>query len=701
MGRAAKIIPMDRVRRGAEKAAGLAEAKLLSSGLEVADAKRLGMRYLTADEVADLHPSFKPLCALRLDYHDLRGEPLSDWPRGAPFFRLRYLEKGTSFDDLAEKKPPRYVQLPSTAPVAYFPRGLADWPALAADVDRPLIITEGEFKAAKACKEGFPTLGIGGVYNWKALKLGVSWLPSLDAITWLRRNVYLCFDSDLKSNEMVMAALHDIAEALHQRGAFAHVVVLPQLPGMEKVGLDDFLVHAGPTAKDQLRDLLTNAEPLGLTQPLFDFNERYLYVRDPGLVLNQRTLAKVSPSAFREHTESTAEYQERVLKPDGAVSYKPAAAAAAWLRWPLRREVNRLTYRPGKPAALDPDFNLWPGWGVEPKKGDVKPFLQLLKHLFEGAEPAALEWFLRWCAYPLQHPGVKLFSSAVIHGVRHGTGKSFVGYTLGRIYGKNFSEISEMDLHNHFNEWAEGKQFVLGDDVTGPNKRADADFLKKLITQRELRVNAKFLPTYVVPDCVNYLFTSQHADAFFLEDDDRRFFIHEVLVGPLSEEFYKSYEKWLDAGGSQAVFDYLLKLDLGKFNPAAPALRTKAKERMIDHGRSDLAGWVRQLLAAPEHVLKVGDIALPRDLFTSAELLAFYDPTRRTNTTANGLGRELARAGVRQVLGGQPVRLTDGSQGRYYIIRHPERWLATHDAAAIVRHLGGSPGARSSNTKKY
>jgi hypothetical protein len=67
-------------------------------------------------------------------------------------------------------------------------------------------------------------------------------------------------------------------------------------------------------------------------------------------------------------------------------------------------------------------------------------------------------------------------------------------------------------------------------------------------------------------------------------------------------------------------------------------------------------------------------------------LLQFYDPTGRTGTTANGLGRELARAGVRQVCNGKPVRLADGSQGRYYAVRNADQWL-TANLQAVVKYL--------------
>lgn len=659
--------------------------KLKSSGLDAKDGKLLGMEFLSPSQTARLHTSFKAVSSLKIPYYGLDGLPLPDAPAAKGFFRLRYLEqpKAEGFDAVAERKEVRYVQLPNTLPVAYYPRSV-DWASIARDADAPLIVTEGELKAAKACREGFPTLGLGGVWNWRSLKAGVPWIESLDLVAWARRNVYVCFDSDMRKKPDVCIALQRLSEQLVRRGAMVHAVSLPQA-GTQKVGLDDFLVAAGRDGPARLRQLLSEAEPIGIAAPLWSLNDRYVYVKDPGVVVRRSTYAKVPAGAFREHVESTHEYLERSVKKDGTLSYEATSASAAWLKWPLRAEAERMTYRPGQPQLSDGELNIWPGWGVEPRAGDVSPFLRLVDHLFTGAEPEAKRWFLRWCAHPLQFPGTKLFTSVVFHGVRHGTGKSFVGYTLGRIYGKNFTEISQQDLHNHFNEWAEGKQLVMGDDVTGSDKRQDADVLKKLITQKELRVNGKYVPTYVVPDCVNYFFTSQHPDSFFLEDDDRRFFVHEVTVGPLPEEFYVEYDLWLDSGGSQAVFRYLLDLDLADFNPAAPALRTAARERMIATVQSDLGGWVRTLLRDPEQVLRVGEVPIAKDVFTSKELLDLYDPAGRTGTTANGLGRELSRAGARQVCAGRPV-LACGSQSRYYAVRNAERWLAA-SPAAVAKHV--------------
>lgn len=657
--------------------------KLDSSGLTRGDAKILGMKLLSASSVQRLYAKWDPIPAMQINYFNPDGTPMVDRITGEPFFRLRYLKIPLNFKSLTQK-PARYVQRPETLPAVYYPQNQPDWPSICADPHQPLIITEGELKAAKSCKEGFPAIGVGGVYNWRSNKIGVSWLDTLAYINWRARAVYIVFDSDYRTNPMVCHALKELGEALQDKGSYVYVVSLPNLPNIEKTGLDDFLTFAGPSANKQFEQLLHEAEPLGFTQVLFNLNDRYTYIRDPGVIIDRQNLShKIAVKTFKESLEANRKYTERTIKPDGTVQYKAISAASQWMQWPLRHDVQRLTYAPGQPTLLSDAINTWEGWGCEPlpnklrhlKKLNVAPFLKLLDHLFTKAEPQAKFWFLQWCAYPLQNPGAKLFSSVVFHGVRHGTGKSLIGYSLARIYGKNFTEIDQDDLHDDYNSWAESKQFVMGDDVTGSNKRKDADFLKKMITQKEIRINIKYVPQYTVPDCINYFFTSQHPDSFFLEDDDRRFFIHEVRVGPLPESFYKSYMEWLDGDGPSHLFRYLLNLDLEGFNPSAAAYRTKAKERMISLSHSDLASWVRLLITNPDQVLRQGKVLAKSDLFTSKELLHLYDPDGRTGTTANGMARELGRAGLRQVADGMPIRTIDGTQARYYAVRHTEAWV--------------------------
>ena len=662
-------------------AAELADEKLSSSGIDAEQAAAIGV--YSVDNAAALHPSYQALPALVVPYFDVAGEPLSPLPHWPPFYRLRYLKSPPSFGG---KKAQRYAQEPDSGVCAYFSRGAVDWVQTATDVSVPLLITEGELKAAKACIDGYPTIGLGGVYNFRSQKTGCGFLPELEAITWPRRCVYITFDSDYRSNPMVVNAMMALAEELCRRGALPFIVSLPE-GEHGKVGLDDYLVEHGA---ESLAPLLSAAESLTLAKGLWDLNRRVTYIRNPGLVVDRKTSQKMTPSAFATHAFANREYYKVEITKDGATRLVRAFAAPDWLKWPMRDEVGSLTYKPGAETVIVEDgetsLNTWRGWGVEAKRGDVKPWLKMFKRLFGGAPPEFRKWVLQWIAYPIQHPGTKLYTSLVVHGRGQGTGKTFFGVTLGAIYGtNNYTMIDQGMLDSEFNSWAEGKQFVVGDEVTGSEKRKEADMLKNLITRDRVTINEKFVPAYTIPDCVNYYFTSNHCDAFFLEDLDRRFAIHEVLDDTPDPAFFAVVDAWLRDGGASHLRAFLERIDLTGFNPKGPAPMTLAKERMIADGRSEHAAWVSQLVNDPDAVLRLGDTVLQGDLWTARELLSHYDIDKRTRLTTQGLSKELKRAGVRQVCDGRLIR-TDKSIDRYYALRNADKWLGAA-LAEVQQHL--------------
>ncbi|MCE5247614.1 DUF3854 domain-containing protein [bacterium] len=679
-------------RRGADDG-GAAAAKLAESGLTPEQGAALGMAYLEDADAAHPGAGYEARPALRIPYFGLDGGPLAAAPKWPQFERVRYLgPKTESFAAVAGAKERRYAQPPGTGVCAYLPRVLP-WKTIASDPARDLVITEGELKASCAAVRGFAAVGLGGVWNFRCPTTGVLFLPELEAIDFRRRRVHVVYDSDARTNPHVCDALNALAEELRLRGALPQMVALPDLPGKAKVGLDDFIVAEGT---DAFVALLDEAEPLTMAAELWKLNEEVVYVRDPGVVVARADGRKLAPAAFVAHAYAARVCAERTVKKDGSVSFKRVPAAPKWIAWPYRREAARIVFAPGQPREAEVGgevcWNDWPGWGVQPKKGDVGLFRRLVDHLFEGADPADRRWFLDWLAWPLQHPGEKLFTAAVVHGVGQGTGKSLLGYTIGKIHGAGFSEINSEHLRAPFNEWLVNKTFILGDDVTGQTSRRDADLLKKLVTQKTLRVNQKYVPSYEVADCANYYFTSNQPDAIFLEDEDRRYFIHEVVADRLPADFARAYDEELWHGGlAAAVFANLLDRNLEKFDPRAAAPATRAKEKMTSLVRSDLGSFVAALREAPDQTLRLGGMVLRSDLYTSAELLGIYDPAGKTKTTAGGVGRELARQGFLLAAGGSPVRV-EAEQNRYWAIRRGDAWrkattksVAAHVVAARVQ----------------
>lgn len=635
-------------------------AKLETSCLSAADAKLLKMHPTSAGELKSLNlPDFQ---AFEIPYFLVNGKTTD-------FKRYRYLEDTrTGIAKSTDKKAMRYVQAKGTMSEVYLPP-FTDWQAVFDNVTQPIIITEGELKAACATKYGHPCIGLGGVYSFKSNKKQAPLLPIFYSIKWSGRSVYVVFDSDASTNPMVVTARSQLCRALLHLGAVPHIIELDPAPDGKKQGLDDVVQREGP---DCIATFIAEAVAYSAAAALFDLNSEVAYITDPGMIVVLETGKVMRPYDFTSHAYANWHYTEFVATSTGS---KPVIkdAAVEWLKWENRLFLNRLTYAPGADRVTESrEYNTWSGWGTVPKKGDIKPWLWLLDRVF-GKDKAARDWQEKWLAYPIQHPGTKMFTSCALWGGRQGTGKSSIGYSVARIYGSNFIEVGNEALADGRNEWVIGKQFVMGDDITGNDQRGYADKLKKMITQLSVRVDPKYVPSYSIPDCINYLFTSQHPDAFFLEDDDRRMFIHEVRTEPMTEQESVAYYHWLNNGGAEALHYHFLHLGLTGISPVARAPLSTAKLSMIDDGLSEMGRWVRRILDDPDQILRMHNIVMPGDLWSAPDLLALYDPEGKGKVTSGGMGKEMKRAGFSQIQNGEQVRTNKG-QLRLFIVRNKARW---------------------------
>lgn len=641
---------------------------LARSGLVEVDARRLKLRVLDVRAVERLGAP-RGRAAYRIPYFTPEGTDTG-------YFRLRFL---TGLDG---SKPLRYWQPADSLPRLFFPRAkVFDLGAALADPQETLYVTEGEKKADRACLAGMVTVGLGGVWSWRSKRAGTPSLAieDLDLVEWKDRRVVVVFDSDVSSKPAVFQAMVAFAKEVIARGGRPFSVRLPDGPDGAKTGLDDFLEEQGRPALDALEQ-----EPLlgRLADDLQRLNEELVLVEKPPAVWRLKT---------REFLNSE---QLRLLYGDLKVnvaterSVRQESVIKRWLEWGLRRRAPSLAFEPGQPTFTSKgEVNLWQGWGAEARPGPTGPWDELLDHLFDG-QLEARSWFEDWCAYPLQHPGAKMYSAVVFYSLHQGVGKTLVGETLGRIYGDACARPTPEDLAGVFNPWAACRLFALGDEVTGSDKRRDADRFKNLVTREIVTVNVKYQPQYTLKDRLNYFFTTNHPDAFLLERGDRRFFVHEIRSEPREQAFYDTYDAWLRDGGHAHLFDLLLKRKLSGFNPRAKPPETEAKRDMTELSLSDLDGFVEQLRTDPDGALRLdGQPAEIRDLVTLGELLAFADPGGTRRTTKVALAKALRRGGFRSL---KLIRLSRGP-ARLWAIRDQERWLKASPAAVKAEHERGRP----------
>jgi len=661
----------------------LATDRMKSYGLTLEHMKALNIEVLSAAETKAVDPAFYNLPTLRIRYMDPwnPGKPLTASKGWSGFQRLRYL---VDPPPTTKGRVPKYAQSAKSGVCAYFPT-LRDWAPVRKDTNLSLIITEGEMKAAKACERGFYTIGLGGVSNFINTGIGKGVLDELLAIDWVQREVYLVFDNDGDPKPDVIAALNRLAAELCELGAIVYNVFLPSVKS-GKTGLDDYFI-ANPSTQEFEELLLTTRISLTFAQPLWDLNSRYLLVRSPTMIVDRDKGTMLDIADFNV-IYGKLTHREMKLTDQGTPSQKRMPLAPAWLKWAMRAEVDRVCYSPGRPEIENDTYNTWPGWGTTPVKGDVKPFLALVDRLFDSTsisskEEARLakEWFLRWCAYPIQHPGAKMYSTAVLWGGQ-GTGKTLLVMALKRIYGENFHELDATELDSTFNGWSAKIQLVLGDDVVGSDKRSYAAKLKKMITQDTINLNEKFMPAYSIRDCINYIFTSNENDSFFMDRDDRRNFIWEVTAEKLPDGVGRELREWMQTEeGGNALHYFFLNLPMGNFEHTAPAFETTSKHTMIDIAKSSLDVWCSDLRVIADRIFMNNSA----ELFCAKELLRLYDPEGKHKVSPSGMGKAMGRAGYKQVLGGQPI-LWSGGQDRFFAVRNADRWLKT-TAAEVKKHL--------------
>lgn len=301
------------------------------------------------------------------------------------------------------------------------------------------------------------------------------------------------------------------------------------------------------------------------------------------------------------------EVERRLVHRDDVMNLLPERSWNDVKRHPLWR-VARDTEIGFDPTEKDPQIkcNLFGGWPTEPRPGTCTKLLELLEWLCanEVNDGEVYRWILKWLAYPLQHRGAKMHSAIVVHGPQ-GTGKSRFFEAYGKIYREYFSVIGQDALEDKFNsDWAEKKLFVIGDEILARQDMYHTkNRLKGFITSEFIRVNPKNVAAHTERNQMNIVFLSNERQPLVLENDDRR---HCVIWVPpkLDDAFFAAVNEEIDNGGVEAIHHYLLDLDLGDFRPWTRPPMTKAKQDLVDLGKSSeerfLHEWIAGELEGPD-----------------------------------------------------------------------------------------------------
>jgi hypothetical protein len=491
------------------------------------------------------------------------------------------------------------MQSAGAAPRLYFPTCLArPFAEIARDATVPLLITEGEKKAACACKQGLPTIGLGGVGCWrtKILPDGTRVdasrpIDDLGSIDWTGRPVYIVFDADRKEKTQanVRHASESLALWLIGQGAVPHIVTLP-LDVEAKVGLDDFLMARGPEALTQLLENTTSWTDQGaLAQAALmdELNARHAVIsagKDICILDEGSDEDGKQTMTLRAVAAMKTLYANRTISLPGR--QRPTNVFDYWLRSDKRREYDGLIFDPSGQAS-DRFYNLWRGFAVQPRPGDCGLFLAHIRDVVCGADVRLYEWVIAWFADAVQNPA-HLPGTAIVMRSGQGTGKGKVAQWMGALFGPHYTQLNDQrHLIGNFNAHLKHALLVFADESFYAGDKAGRGVLFGMITEKTRTIEPKGVDAYQVKNFTRLMVASNHDWVVPAEADARRFCVLDVSDAHQEDfDYFAAIDRQMENGGLQALLHHLLTLDIAQLN-LRKAPRTKG---LIDQKLESLEG---------------------------------------------------------------------------------------------------------------
>lgn len=247
---------------------------------------------------------------------------------------------------------------------------------------------------------------------------------------------------------------------------------------------------------------------------------------------------------------------------------KSIGKGTAWAKHEGRRTYEKgLAFFPDKDAPAD-YYNLWRGWGVEPKQGSWERMQHHLFYVVCDGDQEAYDYLIGWMAYAVQHPDKQGEVAVVIHGAK-GVGKNTIGHYFHKMFGQHYLYINNSHhLTGNFNAHLRDSVFVVVDEAFFAGDKKGEGVLKSIITEEIIPVEKKGQDLIT---CRNYMHIMMFSNLDWViratAKDERRYF---VLCIPeerkQNQDYFSALYAELNNGGAAAMLYDLLNHDLSNFN---------------------------------------------------------------------------------------------------------------------------------------
>ena len=282
---------------------------------------------------------------------------------------------------------------------------------------------------------------------------------------------------------------------------------------------------------------------------------------------------------------------------DGKGNPKQICIADYWLKSSDRRQYESIVFNPcGR--ADSRYYNLWCGFGVEPKPGN---WPRMREHIFEivcNGGKMAFDYLMAWMARIVQDPGGTRPGVAIVLKGPQGSGKGIFVTNYGKKFGPHFRHlISSQRITSRFNVHLQNALLVFADEAFWTDKNNDAvGCLRGLITEQTLEIEPKNIDPYTITNHVNLIMASNSDHIVPAALDDRRFFVLEVSGKRCRNfDYFKAINDEMESGGREAMLHDLLSLDISKINLRIFPRTSALLDQMLHSMPPDQEFWYQVL----------------------------------------------------------------------------------------------------------
>ena len=221
------------------------------------------------------------------------------------------------------------------------------------------------------------------------------------------------------------------------------------------------------------------------------------------------------------------------------------------------------------------------------------------------------EFFEAVIAQRIQKPEQPPLFCLLLRG-EHGTGKGYwMDNMLKPLIGEtNFVAVTLADIQKQFISDVYSSTVVHIEEINDSRGKS-GEKMKKLITEQQSRVEAKYANAYVANKYFSIVASSNVPDPIRIEQNDRRYFVpvystHHHCPDE-TKQFFGALTVWLEEhSGLQEMANYLHGLNIDNFDFRFPP-QTLAKDEIME---TSLSGEDNTTKAAMEITMQYGDCVI-------------------------------------------------------------------------------------------